>query len=142
MMVGGGVYQLVFELKEGREIKVGSLGRFSFPGGYYVYTGRAMRGLWRRLARHYRRRKRARWHIDYLLPHAELKAALITFTRDPRRECQSATKLLGVKGARVVAGGFGASDCRCQSHLVYLGKGPKGLRRALPWDAPGPPSES
>ncbi len=140
-MTAGGVYQLIFELKEPQEIEVGSLGRFSFPTGYYVYTGRAMRGLWSRLARHCRKRKRARWHIDYLLPRAELKALLLVFTEDPREECQRAGQLLDAKGARVVASGFGASDCRCPSHLVYLGKGSKALRRALPWDAPRCPSE-
>ena len=67
-----GFYQLVVRLGRRRTIVVGRLGRFEFPAGYYVYTGSAKRGLESRIARHLRRRKRMRWHIDYLLQYADV----------------------------------------------------------------------
>ena len=40
-----GSYFLVIKLRRGQEVKIGSLGVFHFPAGYYVYTGSAMKKL-------------------------------------------------------------------------------------------------
>jgi sugar fermentation stimulation protein A len=107
-------------------MRVGKLGAFTFPPGYYVYTGSAMRGLRARLDRHRRRRKKLWWHIDYLLRRAELVEAVEVPTRQ-RAECQRNQRVLRMSGARGAVPGFGASDCRCTSHLVYLGEERPGL---------------
>ncbi|HUU55189.1 MAG TPA: GIY-YIG nuclease family protein [Armatimonadota bacterium] len=115
-----GVYHLVLRLRRARTIEVGRLGRFEFGAGYYVYTGSAMGGLEARLARHRRQRKKLWWHIDYLLRQAEL-VDVVAVPTQRREECERNRWVLSLPGAGVVAPGFGASDCRCASHLAYFG---------------------
>lgn len=111
-------YQLIIRLKQRCQIQVGALGRFDFEAGYYVYSGSAKRNLEARLARHCRKDKPLRWHIDYLtsLPQAEIIETR-TFAGD---ECQLNQACPGT----IIAPGFGSSDCRsgCGAHLKYLGK--------------------
>ena len=111
-------YQIIILLKQCCQIQVGALGRFDFEAGYYVYSGSAKRNLEARLARHCRKEKPLRWHIDYLTSHpaSEVVDTRI-FNTD---ECQ-----LNQAGPGVIPiPGFGASDCRsgCGAHLKYLGK--------------------
>lgn len=115
-----GVCQLHLLIAKPARLKIGRLGVFLFPAGRYVYTGSALSGLNRRLARHQRQEKRLHWHIDYLLRHARIERIVALPTQE-RRECALNRELLAQPGARVIAGGFGSSDCRCPAHLVYLG---------------------
>jgi len=103
-------------------IVVGRLGAFPFSRGYYVYVGSALGsgGLPARLARHRRQQKRLHWHIDYLLAHASI-LGVQTDTSGERLECTWAQQWLVTPGAQVTAPGFGASDCRCPTHLFYVG---------------------
>ena len=114
-----GTYHLVLRLQEARALRVGRLGRFTFPAGYYVYTGSAMSGLEARLARHRRRKKKLRWHIDYLLRYAEL-LEVVAIPGRRKIECERNRRVLSLPEAQVVAPGFGASDCRCVAHLARL----------------------
>jgi len=114
-----GVYHLILRLAETGALRIGRLGRFTCPAGYYVYTGSAMNGLAPRLARHRRRRKKLRWHIDYLLRRAELIEVLALPTQR-RCECERNQRALSLPGAEIVVPGFGSSDCRCPAHLVYF----------------------
>lgn len=114
-----GLYQLNLWLAHPVTIQVGRLGRFLFPAGRYIYTGSALNGLERRIARHRRRHKRLFWHIDYLLEYARIQDAVLYPTRE-RGECALNAHVLARPEARVVVRGFGASDCRCATHLVYL----------------------
>ena len=111
-------YQLIIRLKQRCQIQVGALGRFDFEAGYYVYSGSAKLNIEARLARHCRKDKPLRWHIDYLtsLPQAEVIETR-TFDGD---ECQLNQACPGT----IIAPGFGASDCKagCGAHLKYLGK--------------------
>lgn len=116
-----GVYHLVLRLPRETRIRVGRLGLQTFGAGYYVYTGSAMNGLEARVARHQRRRKRLRWHIDYLLQKAEMAAVELMPTRR-RLECARNRVVLSLPGASIPVAGFGSSDCRCRSHLVYFGE--------------------
>ena len=116
----GGLYIAMFQLPAGRSIRVGRLGRFWFEAGLYYYVGSAQRNLSARLARHARRRKPLRWHIDYLSVRARMLGAIVVSGRRDR-ECRLAAKL-SRHVARSVAG-FGASDCRCAGHLFYGGDG-------------------
>ena len=122
-----GVYHLLLRLKNPKCIRVGALGGISFPAGYYTYTGRAMRGLAARLARHARREKRLRWHIDYFRNHSELIEIRLIPTDKPGEEERLANALLqqarGALGeAALPAPGFGSSDSRQPSHLIFWGK--------------------
>ncbi|MEA3312481.1 MAG: GIY-YIG nuclease family protein [candidate division WOR-3 bacterium] len=116
-----GTYVLCMRLDEQREIAIGKLGTFLFPAGYYLYVGSALGpgGLEARLARHRRRKKRPRWHIDYLLQHARL-LEVWSMASEERLECSLAREIREMLGAQIVAPGFGSSDCRCPSHLVYF----------------------
>jgi hypothetical protein len=57
-------YQLWIALRRPLDIEVGRLGVCRFPAGVYVYTGSAKRNLEARIARHCRKDKTLRWHID------------------------------------------------------------------------------
>lgn len=117
-----GVYQLYLLVPKPARLKIGKLGTFLFPAGPYVYTGSALSGLGRRLARHQRQEKRLHWHIDYLLRHARIERITVVPTQD-RRECALNREWMEQPGAQVIVRGFGSSDCRCPAHLLYLGAG-------------------
>jgi len=120
--IDSGLYQLVVRLRETREIRVGRHGRFSFPAGFYVYTGSARRGLESRIARHVRRRKRMRWHIDYLLRHGRI-LAVRRYDSD-QSECELSRRVGDLPGNKIIVPGFGSSDCECPTHLFYFRRNP------------------
>jgi Uri superfamily endonuclease len=115
------VYQLLIHLDRPARIRIGSLGTFILPAGWYVYSGSARRASAGRLARHLRKHKTRRWHIDYLLarPHTRIVAIRI-FPWRPGRECAVNQALLKDAGLAVPIPGFGSSDCRhaCPAHLL------------------------
>lgn len=115
-----GAYQLHLRLDKSVRIKVGKLGTFLFPAGKYVYTGSALNGLEKRIKRHLNRHKKLHWHIDYLLQYARIESVSVVET-DERVECELNREVLGSPNARVIVKRFGSSDCRCLTHLVYLG---------------------
>ncbi len=152
-----GVYVLILRMKESEDISVGKLGRLNFKRGYYAYAGSAHgSGGEKRVIRHFDvahgKNATRKWHIDYLLPHAEVICAVFSPT-DYELECVVA-KLLGEKTlrkfyqkplrrftsqTRMPAGirgycasrsfgfsaaipGFGCSDCSCETHLFFTGK--------------------
>ena len=120
-----GSYGLLLRLDAATTLTVGRLGSFSFPAGDYVYVGsaRGPGGLRARVHRHVRTEKRRHWHIDYLLAHARL-TDVHAVVGDEQRECDWAATLRRLPGAEVIASGFGASDCYCPSHLIYLARKP------------------
>lgn len=111
-------YQLEIAVGKPSRIPVGRLGTINLPAGRYVYTGSARRALESRVARHLRGTKRLRWHIDYLLRTPDVDVLMVH--RSSRPECSLNQSTRG----RIVAPGFGSSDCRagCGSHLKYIGK--------------------
>jgi len=125
-----GVYQLLLHLPKAARVKVGKLGMFLFPAGYYVYTGSALNGLERRLSRHRRRQKTLHWHIDYLLRYACIEDVTVRQTRRPL-ECALNREALEEPGAQVIVKSFGSSDCRCPAHLIYLAAGKSSRQRAV-----------
>ena len=111
-----GVYIAVFYLPRLWKVRVGKLGEFCFKKGVYFYVGSAQRNLSARLKRHNNKRKRLRWHIDYLSSKAKMLGA-ITIPAPRKRECELA-KELG-KMFELPIPGFGASDCHCSGHLFF-----------------------
>lgn len=109
-------YQLVIDVAAAVRVTVGRLGSFDFPAGRYIYTGSARRGVEARIGRHLRRDKPLHWHVDYLL------AAPGVHVVDTRRSAAAECVLNQRTAGRIVAPGFGASDCRagCGSHLKWL----------------------
>lgn len=110
-------YQLHFYLRSPVEVTVGKLGSFAFPSGEYVYTGSGGRSVQARVARHFSKSKKLRWHIDYLISNPMVE--IIESRLFAEMECSVNKATEGV----VLVGGFGSTDCRngCGSHLKYLG---------------------
>lgn len=115
-------------------VAVGKLGEFDLKAGYYLYAGSALGGLAARLARHCRSEKRLHWHIDYLTTRLEVQEAWIV-KRQERLECACAEVLRSLSGAELPILGFGSSDCRCVTHLVYFPSlpSPDVFEQALGW---------
>ena len=135
---GKGTYALVTGLEAPLDLVVGKLGPVEFPAGYCLYFGSALGGLAGRIRRHLRRRKKLWWHIDYLTRVAAPEEVWWNESAG-RAECHWAAAGLLLPGATTPAPGFGASDCRCSSHLVHVPERPfaEDFRRALgPGQAP------
>ncbi|MDI6643198.1 MAG: GIY-YIG nuclease family protein [Candidatus Hodarchaeaceae archaeon] len=110
-----GTYALLVHVPYELALSVGELGTISFKPGYYTYVGSALGGLEARVGRHLREEKKVRWHIDHLLLHARAVDVVVAQAEE-RKECAVAGELAkGLPGIR----GFGASDCKCESHLFY-----------------------
>ena len=123
-----GTYVLALWLDASRTISIGRLGRFAFPSGWYLYVGsaRGPGGLRARLQRHWRRvasGKRLHWHVDHLREHAIWGGAWARCS-EQQLECAWADALRRLPDASTVAQGFGASDCRCLTHLVRVSSMP------------------
>jgi len=124
-----GLYVLAMRLKSGRTIRVGKLGVFDFPAGIYLYVGSAWGygGLAARLRRHLALAgtdvENPHWHLDYLLPFIEI-VGVVTFP-GKRSECALVEKLAQNPDVERFPLGFGAADCRCKGHLLFL-QGEKG----------------
>ena len=111
-----GCYVLIAELSGDSEIEIGGLGRIAFKKGSYAYVGSAMNSLEKRIARHKRKEKKLRWHIDYFLPSAGIKKILYKES-ERKEECETAR---AVAGHGEAVKGFGCSDCRCESHFFRI----------------------
>ena len=114
-----GCYQLVIRIKKGSAIKIGALGRLHFARGLYIYTGRAARGLKKRVERHLRKRKRKHWHIDYLLKKGSIEK--VFYYPGRLDECIINEEMLKKINGGSLVKGFGSSDCRCPGHLIFAG---------------------
>lgn len=122
-----GIYALIIWAEKQKTIKIGKLGKIKFPKGFYAYLGSAQNSLEKRIARHFLRNKKLRWHIDYLLSHAKIKEAWIKENAKRSEECRTAK--IFAKILEPIAK-FGASDCPCNSHLLYS-KNKKEIEKVL-----------
>jgi Uri superfamily endonuclease len=115
-----GTYAIITELISDKRISVGKLGEINFKKGYYLYVGSGQNSLETRIARHFKKRKKKFWHIDYLLSQrgARIKEAWVA--EDRRIECLTARKILEEANTPLVAKKLGSRDCSCQTHLFYL----------------------
>lgn len=119
-----GIYCLVFE-NPASTVRIGALGPVTFRDGWHMYIGSALgSGGLARLSRHIalsRAKDRTpKWHVDYLSTssHFLLRYTVHAVT-EARLECRL-TDALGGPGIP----GFGCSDCRCPSHLLFREKDP------------------
>jgi len=115
----GGIYNLIIRLSKKKRTRVGRLGTFIFPKGFYVYTGSAQNGLEKRINRHLSSQKKFHWHIDYLLSHAKIVKA-IKHAGDKKAECELNRLISRSNGANIIVDNFGSSDCNCTTHLYYF----------------------
>ena len=118
-------YALVLKSSSYRWIEIGKLGKFLTQPGYYVYAGSALGpgGLKARIAHHARISQRPHWHIDYLRLVLSLDEVWYSYDSE-HHEHQWADAFRRLKGATLPISGFGASDCRCRSHLLLFSTKP------------------
>lgn len=121
-----GTYALIFYNHGSHQVQVGKLGCMLLIPGFYIYIGSAFGpgGLRSRLSRHTGLSTPDHWHIDYLKQVTHLVEIWITTDRE-RLEHTCAEAFQGLPGSNLPLLGFGSSDCRCRSHLVYLPYQPK-----------------
>ena len=129
-----GSYLLILYLRKQTAVQVGRLGNFSFRRGWYFYAGSAFGpgGLQGRLSHHLRPLRQLHWHIDYLRSAAELRA--FCYQLGVNNEHRWAAALGTLDPTSFPVHKFGASDCLCQSHLLYS---PRFLSRKLLADTLG-----
>lgn len=99
------------------KVRVKSGKVFALPKGTYAYCGSAMGGLKKRISRHFKKKKKLHWHIDFLTVSSQVEVLGAWIFEGKRIECD----LAGIvsKFGRPVSG-FGSSDCRCESHLFLI----------------------
>ena len=109
-----GAYVLVLETSKPLIVAIAGTPRKRLGPGRYLYCGSAWGrgGLKARVARHMRRGKAIRWHIDRL---TEAGTVIGTWVVPGGDECHLAAALVGLP---IPIDGFGSTDCgQCQSHL-------------------------
>ncbi len=125
-----GTYVLLLYLLQDEKLVIGMLGERLFPTGNYAYIGSAHGpgGLAGRIWRHVRPReqKPSHWHIDHFLQAAEIRR-IWWIESEKKLECAWAQSLTHAGFMRPP--GFGATDCHCGGHLLWLGE-QEGMRKA------------
>ena len=121
-----GAYLILIEIDVYTETHAGSLGKVVLEPGYYVYVGSAMRCLAARMRRHLSKRKKTRWHIDYITNFSTSITA-IPIKSAGRIECALAEQIMRISHHSIP--NFGSSDCRCPSHLYYFSVHPLLLQK-------------
>lgn len=119
-----GSYMLILLIERSIRLKPGSLPETVLLPGCYVYVGSAMGpgGFEKRVARHLRKIKRVRWHIDYLTSLNEVKIRSVFYTS----HCSEhhLVSFLSSIGLRKTVRGFGATDSPGDfSHLLMSSQG-------------------
>jgi len=110
------LYAIFLTLPADETIKIGALGTFHFEKGDYVYIGSAKKNIISRVERHAKLDKTKRWHLDYFRSYCKVTA--IQSFPEGDGECALAASF-AQKGTIPIKK-FGASDCRCGGHLVFL----------------------
>ena len=117
-----GAYVLRIQLRQYAHIQAGRLGRVAFSPGDYLYIGSDVRNLDGRINRHKRlavqKKGGGRWHVDALLRHRAVR--ITAAAKFPEfHECELSQHIAGLKGVKIPAAGFGATDCTdgCVAHL-------------------------
>ena len=115
-----GIYLLILRLSQSLQIAPGRLSETTFPPGLYLYVGRSKNSLRGRISRHLRKQKKNFWHIDYLLREAVIED--IWIKPECFDECLVTHEIHSLYGqSRYPVNKFGASDCHCPGHLLYMG---------------------
>lgn len=93
--------------------------------GFYLYVGSAFGpgGLRARVGRHLGGQGALRWHIDYLRRVTQPVEAWFC-VGSPSCEHAWALALAAAAPYSMALARFGASDCRCPSHLFFMAQPP------------------
>lgn len=138
MRVLKGVYTLIIFLDADISLRIGKLGTHFFPCGTYTYTGSAMGmkvlSLENRIKRHLRKKKKIKWHIDYLLNSSNVQIHAVIYAETHEKfECKVSKEIEKLRVTQVLVRKFGASDCKegCHAHLHYFTLDPIQVRELI-----------
>ena len=122
--LGPGTYILLLRVMKASALRVGKLGRFTLPNGFFMYVGSAMGrgGISGRLKHHLSRSELLHWHVDYLSKVACLEE--IWYQESQVRQEHRWAIILSTRG-KIPMAGFGSSDCRCKAHLFFFSRRPQ-----------------
>jgi Uri superfamily endonuclease len=120
-----GTYILLLQMQEPSTIVIGKKGTFDFNAGWYAYVGSAFGsgGLAGRLKHHLAPVKKPHWHLDYLRAHAIVREVWYVASEIVYEHIW-AEILTNLPNASIPVPRFGASDCKCATHLVCLSEKP------------------
>jgi sugar fermentation stimulation protein A len=118
-----GAYLLLLTNPYSQDITIGALGTRHFPAGWYIYAGSARNGLTARLARHQRKRKPLRWHIDYCASGQMQVVQSFPIRSQDALEHRLASDVQKIADDAI--SGFGASDSPLNSHFFYFTHDPR-----------------
>ncbi|QDU21738.1 GIY-YIG nuclease family protein [Urbifossiella limnaea] len=107
-------------------VRIGKLGTFDFPAGYYAYAGSAFGpgGVRKRTHRHLTTVTPRMWNLDHLKPLGTPVAVWWTLDR-VKVEFAWAAILAALPGASYPARGFGAADNpKAKAHLIRFDRMP------------------
>ena len=115
-----GIYCLIIKVSKTKEILIGKLGKIKFEKGKYVYVGSSQNNLEKRVKRHFKKRKKKHWHIDYLVSDKDIKIEkAILFPFKKKSEESKLAREISKYGKPVKK--FGASDdAKSKSHLIKI----------------------
>ncbi|MEZ0344507.1 MAG: DNA/RNA nuclease SfsA [Caldimicrobium sp.] len=123
-----GAYLLILEMKKNQRLEIARLGNIEFKKGFYVYVGLGRKNLIERVKRHLRKNKKKKWHIDYLTERAHFLKA-VTIVSSENLECLLVEDIKNIADDIITR--FGASDCKCPSHLFYFKENPLQLEKFI-----------
>ena len=104
------LYLLFIRLREGVVVR-SKAKTFALEKGLYLYIGSAPNP--HRVIRHLGKKKKAHWHIDYLLEKGEVEAIHLLHGEEEREALRLQAFLEPVEG-------FGSSDSKARAHLFRL----------------------
>jgi Uri superfamily endonuclease len=121
-----GTYVLILQLQNTTHLTIGKRGEYDFPAGWYLYVGSAFGsgGLRGRLRHHLKPVTKPHWHIDYLRAAAKVREIWYAVSADAY-EHRWADVLCTLPDAHIPVPRFGASDCRCETHLIGFAAKPQ-----------------
>lgn len=119
-----GTYVLILQSEQKVQVQVGKLGKVEIEPGFYVYIGSAFGpgGLKARVGRHLKKRKKLKWHIDYLRKSLEIIDVYYS-AENEQLECIWSAKFAKNNGVALLKG-LGSSDCKCPTHFWFFKEKP------------------
>ncbi len=124
-----GGYVLLIKIPKKIDLPLKSIGNITLDSGVWAYVGSAMgtgsTNLENRIRRHFLKKKKIHWHIDYLLA-SEVRLILAIWAESLQPiECIIAQHLENEQGFVAGPRKFGASDCKegCTTHLFCAENG-------------------
>jgi Uri superfamily endonuclease len=115
----------VLESVSKSRVRIGALGWLRLRPGFYIYVGSGFGpgGVRARVRRHLRASGQTHWHVDHLRPYCRPVELWYSLDTIPREHLWAAT-LADVRESSIPLRRFGASDCRCHSHLFLFPRRP------------------